>query len=47
MRRLSIPDLAYAGEPPKELSAEQEMDLPPHLRKGMAGQTAKPAVKDE
>jgi hypothetical protein len=44
MRRLGVPvdrqsylDLAYAGEPPEELSAEQEMDLPERLR-----QPAKP-----
>jgi hypothetical protein len=49
MRRLGVPvtresylDLDYAGEPPKELSAEQEMDLPDRLRKLHDGQPAKP-----
>ena len=26
-------DLAYMGEPPKELSAEEEANLPPEVRK--------------
>jgi hypothetical protein len=40
MRRHNIPvtrenylDFAYMGEPPQELSAEEEMNLPPELRK--------------
>jgi hypothetical protein len=40
MRRYGIPitgqnylDLAYTGEPPAELSAEEEANLPPEMRK--------------
>jgi hypothetical protein len=40
MHRLKIPvsresylDLAHLGSPPKELSQEQEQDLPRHLQK--------------
>jgi hypothetical protein len=40
MRHYGIPitresylELAYMGEPPEELSAEEEMNLPPELRK--------------
>jgi hypothetical protein len=39
MKRLGIPrtrenyiDLAYAGEPPEEWTAELELDLPEYLR---------------
>jgi hypothetical protein len=33
VNRENFLDLAFMGNPPKELSAEQEMDLPPALRK--------------
>ena len=40
MRRFNIPitresylNLAYMGEPPTELSAEEEQNLPPEVRK--------------
>jgi hypothetical protein len=49
MRRLGVPvtresylDLDYAGEPPEELSAEQEMDLPDCLRKLKATKSVPP-----
>jgi hypothetical protein len=35
MTREKYLDLAYMGEPPAELSAEQEADLPPQFRKDM------------
>ena len=44
MNRLGIPvtrenylDLAFMGEPPKELSHEQETDVPHHIRKSAKG----------
>lgn len=50
MRRLKIPvnretylSLAYLGNPPEELSPEQEEEMPPHMRhhKGKEAQKRK------